>query len=153
MRYRVSEESGASTIIEAYSDDEADLLARDWILEGSYEPELKTFWVKGYLEKVDDDDEPVEQRYSFHVPFDPETPPCLPGHCHDWQSPWELVGGLKENPGVISHGGGIKKFSACMNCGCGSVYNSWDHCPTTGYSPLESWEYIANEYEVKGVEC
>jgi len=37
---------------------------------------------------------------------------------HDWQSPYSLVGGIKENPGVWSNGGtSMTSKEVCANCG------------------------------------
>ena len=37
---------------------------------------------------------------------EPSAPDCHDRHEHNWRSPIEIVGGIKENPGVWSHGGG-----------------------------------------------
>lgn len=38
-------------------------------------------------------------------------------HRHQWQRPLELVGGLKENPGVFDDGGKIRTVAVCCTCG------------------------------------
>lgn len=53
------------------------------------------------------------------VTLDPEEPNCSDENGHEWQSPHDLVGGCKENPGVWGSGhGGIKMNSVCIHCGC-----------------------------------
>jgi integrase len=41
------------------------------------------------------------------VRLEPSEPDWQNEHLHDWQSPWSVLGGLKENPGVWGHGGGV----------------------------------------------
>lgn len=48
-------------------------------------------------------------------------PPCTKKN-HNWIRPYEVVGGLKENPGVWSLGGTIIRYtSICKHCGCKKV--------------------------------
>ncbi len=44
-------------------------------------------------------------------------PECVDGQAHDWQSPYSLLGGLKENPGVWGSGGGVRIKKVCAHCG------------------------------------
>lgn len=53
---------------------------------------------------------------------------CLDGEDHDWQSPYSVLGGIKENPGVWGSGHGqviIKSVCAC----CG-MYRTTDYGAT-----------------------
>lgn len=50
-----------------------------------------------------------------------EEPTCPDHDEHDWQSPHEIVGGIKENPGVWGHDGGVIINECCMHCGCKRV--------------------------------
>jgi hypothetical protein len=36
---------------------------------------------------------------------------------HRWATPWRLVGGLRENPGVYGHGAGVLERFVCARCG------------------------------------
>ena len=47
---------------------------------------------------------------------DPE-PGCEVGGEHEWREPHDLVGGLRENPGVWSRGGTLSFRSVCACCG------------------------------------
>ena len=45
-------------------------------------------------------------------------PECTNEDGHDWQSPFSIVGGIKENPGVWSLGGTKMSFYEVCSC-CG----------------------------------
>lgn len=79
------------------------------------------------------------------VTLDPEEPECTEGR-HDWQTPWKILGGLKENPGVLGHGGGIIAERVCMHCGCAEVTDTWAQNPYDGTQGLTSVEYEAGRY-------
>lgn len=53
------------------------------------------------------------------VTLDPEAPACADDDTeHDWRSPYSVLGGLKENPGVWgSDHGGVKCREVCLYCG------------------------------------
>lgn len=78
--------------------------------------------------------------------LDPEEPECDHEDGHDWQRPHEILGGLKENPGVWGNGGGIIANSCCMRCGCKRTWNSWAQNPETGEQGLDSVEYEPGAY-------
>lgn len=70
--------------------------------------------INGEQERVAED--------SFDV--DAGSDPEAPGECgtddddHDWETPLELVGGCRENPGVFSIGGTtFRATSVCASCG------------------------------------
>lgn len=42
------------------------------------------------------------------------------------KAPHEVVGGLKENPGVRGNGGGIIMTEVCQHCGLYRVTDTWD---------------------------
>lgn len=72
---------------------------------------------------------PDREPKTIDVRLDPEVPPCEEGHEHDWQSPHAKVGGMKENPGVFGHGGGIVSNECCVNCGCLKKTDTWVEYP------------------------
>jgi hypothetical protein len=80
------------------------------------------------------------------VPIEPEEPECSHSGGHDWQSPYELLGGLRENPGVWGKGGGIVAEEVCMRCGCSRTTDTWAQDPETGAQGLESHSYEAGKY-------
>ena len=49
----------------------------------------------------------------MEVRIDPQEPKCTEPE-HDWQSPQEIVGGIKENPGVWVHAAGIIVHEVCL---------------------------------------
>jgi hypothetical protein len=59
-----------------------------------------------------------------------DAPECVDGDCdgHDWKSPYSLLGGCKENPGVWGSGHGqVKSKSVCACCG---LYRTTDYGST-----------------------
>ena len=78
-----------------------------------------------------------EEEHEMSLP-EPDEPPCT-GSDHDWQSPWEIVGGIEENPGVWGEGGGVTIVSCCMRCGCrktidtSATCNNGDHYTHVDY--------------------
>ena len=60
--------------------------------------------------------EHADDRDSYSVTIPVEEPECEAAE-HDWRSPIALVGGIKENPGVWSHGAGITYHEVCAECG------------------------------------
>lgn len=61
---------------------------------------------------------PDRSRDSESVALEQDEPECTHDDGHDWQSPQDLVGGIKENPGVWGNGGGVVVYEACVHCGC-----------------------------------
>ena len=117
-RYEIREDSGASEIIEADSLNDALDQARDWAADGSYQERVMvTVWAtpldrKGNRISCEAVSEEVE------AGPEPEEPECAEGEEHDWCSPHEVVGGIKENPGVWSLGGTSMSFlTVCRHCG------------------------------------
>jgi len=82
------------------------------------------------------------------VVLEPEAPECLAGQEHDWQSPHELVAGIKENPGVWGHGGGVIIHEACLRCGCRRTTDTWAQRPDTGQQGLTEVRYEADYYDL-----
>ena len=75
------------------------------------------------------------------VKLDAEEPDCEDGEEHDWRSPYSVLGGFKENPGVWGHGGGVIIREVCAHCGQYRITDSWAQRPDTGEQGLESVEY------------
>lgn len=47
-----------------------------------------------------------------------DEPECdWPHDEHKWRSPYSVVGGCEENPGVWGHNGGLKFREVCQHCG------------------------------------
>ena len=111
--------------------------AKKFFEGGDWGEEPGTVYVT--VEKVDDEGYIVDEQ-GFRFTVYPPEPPCLkdPFHPlysekniegHDWQRPYEVVGGLKENPGVQGHGGGVIITEVCSRCGMYKITDTWasDH--------------------------
>lgn len=83
---------------------------------------------------------------SAHVSIDQDEPDCLSGEDHDWQSPYEIVGGCKTNPGVWGNGGGVLITEVCMTCGCAKLTDTWAQDPHTGTQGLTEVTYEPGKY-------
>lgn len=113
------------------------------IREGDYGKIASTIWVDARIGSETDHEETLTAQ------IDPEEPDCADGKEHDWQSPHEIVGGLKENPGVWGHGGGVKINECCMNCGAGKFTDTWAQRPDTGEQGLISIRYEEGTYKLE----
>jgi len=89
----------------------------------------------------------------YKIPVEPPEPPCVDDEDHDWRSPRALVGGIKENPGVWGHGGGVVIHEVCMRCGCGRITDTWAQDPEDGEQGLTSVRYSPGEYHVEEPPC
>jgi hypothetical protein len=77
--------------------------------------------------------------------LEPNEPECTDGE-HDWQSPFEIFGGLKENPGTWGHGGGAIIHECCVKCGCGRVTDTWAQNPNNGSQGHRTVSYEEGKY-------
>lgn len=91
--------------------------------------------------------EDIDEDESFTITVDPEEPECEKDKEHVWGSPYHIVGGLKENPGVYGHGGGVIIHEVCLRCGTSKKTDTWAQDRETGEQGLESVSYVENEHE------
>jgi len=92
-------------------------LAIDWWMEGSWENKTELDIFVQEINPWDDDMELPMEWKTIVVGEDPPEPECTEDE-HDWERPYEIVGGLRENPGVWSAGGTTMTFhSVCSYCG------------------------------------
>lgn len=110
------------------------------IESGDYGQHESTTWVDAYATCA-----LTGERIDVTVTMGPDEPECT-GAKHDWQSPIEIVGGIKENPGVWGHGGGVIITECCMHCGCKRTTDTWAQRPDTGEQGLESVTYEPGAY-------
>jgi hypothetical protein len=144
---------GAAQVISAVSHADAVAQAKDWMADGDYDMTDGTVWVHGYLVDLelevpagyDDGEWRRQQAERIDVSLDPPEPECTETE-HDWQAPLEIVGGIKESPGVWGHGGGVVIHDVCLNCGCERVKDTWAQDPETGRQGLHSVAYYAGKY-------
>lgn len=139
MLYRC-DDGNAAVEIEADTAEEA---GQEYVDGGSWVVESTT-WVKVYVRSVDEDEDgdPLETA-EVEVEIDPPEPACTEDE-HDWQSPWSI--GLKTNPGVRGHGGGVTISEVCMHCGCGRTTDTWATNPVDGTQGHTSVRYDETEF-------
>ncbi len=116
-KYEIREDGGAREIIDAESMDAAMVQARDWAASGSYDSRVMvTVWCAAL--GADGDYTGEQERDEVEAGPEPEVPECADGNEHEWEAPYEVVGGVKENPGVWSRGGTTMTFhTVCLHCG------------------------------------
>lgn len=92
-----------------------------------------------YRSGINRDGAIVDCDHQYHTIVIPaEEPPCTDSHGHDWRSPWKIVGGCKQNPGVFGNGGGVIIKEVCHHCGCKKTTNTWaQHNGQQGYRTIE----------------
>lgn len=88
---------------------------------------------------VEDQDDAEWDRITIQI--DAEEPDCEDGREHDWQSPYEVLGGIRENPGVWGNGGGVVIREVCACCGRYRIHDTWAQRPDTGEQGLETIAY------------
>lgn len=140
-KWMACDESGCEIEIEAGAAREA---AQQYVDGGDYgSEESKTKWVKVWVWPAAGDRR--EDAQSYRIEITPTEPECFAGE-HDWQSPHSIVGGIRENPGVHGHGGGVVISECCMHCGCQRITDTWAQDSSNGEQGLESIEYVEGEY-------
>jgi hypothetical protein len=119
--------------------------AQEYVKDGDWGEVEKTFWVDvkvwrigiftedGGIQQV-----PIEEE-SFTIPIDPNKPENCKG---EWRSPYEVLGGLEENPGVWGKGGGVIIKEVCSCCGRYKITDTWAQNSNNGRQGLTSVEYL-----------
>jgi hypothetical protein len=138
MAKYLCDDGTAEIEITAESAEEA---AQDYVDGGDWDDIEETTWINVYVQEIDEAGEAVGDRERIKITLDPEEPDCENADEHDWQSPHEVVGGLKENPGVYGHGGGVIITEVCAHCGGYRERDTWAQDHETGEQGLESVEY------------
>ena len=140
--YECRDDSGHTMAIEARSPRAA---ALEYVDDGAgYSPEPETWWVTVAVSWTDDDGD--ECWDSHKIAIAPEEPECPEEDEHRWASPYEILGGLEENPGVWANGGGVVITEVCLHCGCSRRTDTWAQDPTDGEQGLKSVRYSPAEY-------
>jgi hypothetical protein len=127
-------ENNATSLIECID------IGLDYIENVEVENINETVWFEMVVKEIDENGETIREE-SHTVPRDPPEPKCLSGKEHDWCSPYDLVGGLKENPGVWGHGGGVIEKDICRHCGAYRTVDTFAQNPVTGEQGLTSVTY------------
>lgn len=126
-KYALVEDGCEFQTVEAESA-EAALADFDPEESADYDTSRGTVWVRIHARNVDDREDDASRTYQI----DQDEPPCPGGDEHDWQTPHDIVGGVKENPGVVGHGGGIIMAECCMHCGMRKKTDTWAQNPDDG---------------------
>lgn len=137
--YQLSEAGHTYTTVEAESAAEALEIARGNVDRANYPTDEESdgaLYIDVCARNIDDDD-----CDSDTVTLEPEEPACEDGREHDWQSPYSVLGGSRENPGVFGSGGGVIIREVCACCGRYRVTNTWAQRPDTGEQGLREVRY------------
>lgn len=124
--------------------------ANEYVEDGDWGDQSSTNWIDVYawrrwtLGKVVHD----EDRECFTVEIDPEEPECTEEK-HDWCSPHDVVGGIKENPGVWGNGGGLIINEVCRHCGCLKTIDTWAQRRDNGEQGLSSVIYDDGNHQYR----
>lgn len=129
------EDGALFATVEADDIESALALAAESVDPDNYETD-QTMWVRVYARNR------VTGEYdSVTVTVDPAEPQCARGASHDWREPLSVVGGCRENPGVVCHGGGVIMRSVCVNCRVYRIHDTWAQDRVTGKQGLQSVRY------------
>jgi hypothetical protein len=140
--YTLRDDNGDETTIEAASLKEARTAAKEWVEAGDWNDPEETFWVGVRI--IDAEGDKLE---TVKIDVNPQEPYCLDDRgSHDWRSPYAIVGGIKENPGVWGHGGGVIISEVCVACGCGRTTDTWAQDRTDGGQGLTSVRYEPKKF-------
>lgn len=181
--YRVYDHTGGQVTedIEAESDSDATEQGRDWIEDGEwsepwdgdedlYETIDLPCEVAPHIYRIEvdgsslDEDAMRDEAMDCSGRYEREQPECEAADDgeHDWQAPYHLVGGCRENPGVWSTGGtSFTVTEVCARCGIyrtthipGSQRNPDEPLESVRFSPAdedsERWVKSLREEEVTG---
>ncbi|WP_146152102.1 hypothetical protein [Ahniella affigens] len=123
--------------------------AEEYVSDGDWgNDRSKTTWVKVCVwrrafdvsqlcEVINERDEEDQHK----IEIEPEVPECEDGKVHEWVTPYSVLGGLRENPGVWGHGGGVVAKEICRHCGVYQITDTWAQDPEDGEQGLTSTEY------------
>lgn len=143
-------ESGVTHVFMSAASNWAHDTAKEWAEGGDYDLSSGPVYVDlrlametddGYESGRGSDD---EERLTVIVAA--TEPGCSHDDGHDWQSPFEIVGGIEENPGVWGKGGGVIITECCMRCGCKRTTDTWAQRPDTGEQGLTEVSYEPGYY-------
>lgn len=135
MKY-LADDGNCEIEVEAETAEEA---AQEYVDGGDWNESDSTSWIDVRTRPVADPD--AEWEWTT-ITLHPDEPECNhDDDGHDWQSPIDLVGGIKENPGVWGHGGGVVITEVCLCCGLRRITDTWAQNPNNGVQGLESVEY------------
>ena len=144
-RYRVQEANYGDNF-DAVDDDAAIAYAEEWLRTGDYWDQGKTIFLQAEVVQLKDDGDFKDTLGYVRVVLQPEEPKCS-GGSHVWCSPYELLGGMEETPGVFGHGGGVRIKEVCKHCGLYQRTDTWATNPCDGTQGHTSIEYLGPDDE------
>lgn len=122
--------------------------AQEYVDGGDWGDRSATFWITVHAwqecRSVNAQGEMITGHYardSHTIAVDPDEPACAEDHDHEWASDHEVVGGLRENPGVWANAGGVIIREHCLHCGRYRVTDTWAKNPEDGVQGLTSIRY------------
>ncbi len=136
--YRIYDLTGGGVTEDIYAETLEDAIeqGREWIEQGDWSSEDGTYrtitlpcCVREIVryrseplpgESIDEDATADNDAHDCSGEYSDELPECDASDDgeHDWQSPYSLVGGIRENPGVWSNGGTSMSYKeVCAICG------------------------------------
>lgn len=140
-RFKVKTDS-CCEIFKAADIEVAKELAESWLLEcGDYGE--KPCYVDAAVVEIDEDEVEIDYPEFIEAEWEGriEIPKCEHTDGHDWQEPYVVVGGCKENPGVYGISGArIVSTSVCSRCAMYRVHTSASILGSYPKEP-ESYEY------------
>lgn len=153
--YTLRDEGGAEETIEAEDWTDAERQAEEWLRDGDWDTSEGPIHVSCWVFATDEDGDAEGPPLRVTVTIEQPAPKCVDGQreSHDWQAPYSLVGGCKENPGVWGNGGGVIIREVCMRCGCARKINTWAHHPSTGEQGLTETTYEVDAYTMDEIEA
>ena len=134
--------------------------ARQYVEGGDWGDRSETVWIdvwawrRGFALDEDGRVITIEMDRARHtIELEPEEPECEHADGHDWQSPYEVLGGCRSNPGVWGHGGGVVIREVCAHCGMYRITDTWATDKSSGRQGLMSVKYAdADEASIRWIE-
>lgn len=123
--------------------------SQEYVDSGDWNLNNSTKWINvhTYKKGINESGQIVPCNFENHsVELNPQEPECVFDNEHEWKSPYSIVGGCEENPGVHGSGGGVIITECCMLCGCKKQTDTWAQDPSNGEQGLTSIEYFEHEY-------
>lgn len=135
FHYKLSEDGQVYDTILAKNITEALNITKVNFDKSAYSNITHTIWVDIRVVCVETEETEYE---SFEI--NPTEPKCVNKN-HRFLSPYALVGGLVENPGIHGNGGGVIITEVCRHCGCKKITDTWAQRMDTGEQGLKSIGY------------
>ncbi len=149
--WRCWDSSGTEVDIVAETAEEA---ADEYVGDGDWGDSFSTRWATVRCAQIVHGKTSTANTEFVTVSIAPDEPKCGKS-AHDWRAPYEIVGGLTDNPGVFGQGGGVRTHTVCVHCGCERVADGWATNPENGEQGLDSVTYYPEKYadEVAGLNA